>query len=439
MSNEQTLVPAQAMAAPPAPAQAAAPSNFTLGDLETPGLRAKITDWILDEPQWLLALFRRFWPIAKFPGKQALATRYDDVQEVLRRDREFAVPWGDRVRLINGGPNFLLGMSAGDDYRRILGHIMAVFRREDIDRVVTPCSADVATKIVEASGGRFDAIEGLIARVPVRVCEEYYGVRIVTRDAERDRTDFAHWCLAISAFTFGNPDDKAGYRRAAEAAGERVRPLIDASIAAAKAAPAGDTILARLVAEQPKTGVSDIELRSYIIGMIMGFVPTNRMAAGKALEQLFRRPDFLARCQEAARAGDDDLLRRCLREAMRFKPIFIGPQRICVEDCTLAEGTPRATRIRRGTRMLPSTQSAMFDERRVKNPYDFDPGRAAADYMLFGHGLHWCVGAFIAEAQITQTLKALLVRKGLRRAPGKEGRMQWIGGFPHHLWVEFDR
>ena len=37
--------------------------------------------------------------------------------------------------------------------------------------------------------------------------------------------------------------------------------------------------------------------------------------------------------------------------------------------------------------------------------------------MLFGHGLHWCLGAFIAEAHITQTLKQLLLRKNnLRRA-----------------------
>jgi cytochrome P450 len=439
MASEETLVPAAAMAAPPAPAPAAPSSAFTLSDLESHGLREKIVDWILDEPQWLLALFRRFWPIPKFPGKQAMATRYDDVQEVMRRDREFEVPWGDRVQLINGGPNFLLGMPAGEDYRQILKHIMAAFRREDVEKIVTPLATRFASEIVEGSGGHFDAIEDLIARVPVRVVEEYYGVKIVANDPARDRAEFAHWCLAASAFTFGNPDDKAGYRRAAVAAGERLRPLIDASIAAAKATPGGDTILARLVAEQPKSGLSDLVLRSYIIGMIMGFVPTDRMAAGKALEQLLRRPDFLARAQAAARAGDDDLLRRCIREAMRFKPIFIGPQRKCVADCTLAEGTPRATRIRRGTKMLPSTQSAMFDERRVKDPYDFNPDRAAADYMLFGHALHWCVGAFIAEAQITQTLKPLLARPGLRRARGSAGKLTLIGGFPHHLWVEFDR
>jgi hypothetical protein len=58
--------------------------------------------------------------------------------------------------------------------------------------------------------------------------------------------------------------------------------------------------------------------------------------------------------------------------------------------------------------------------------------------MLFGNGLHWCVGAFIAEAQITQTFKALLVKKGLRRAEGKAGQLQLLGPFPEHLTVEFE-
>ena len=59
--------------------------------------------------------------------------------------------------------------------------------------------------------------------------------------------------------------------------------------------------------------------------------------------------------------------------------------------------------------------------------------------MLFGHGLHWCVGAYIAAAQITQTFKVLLKRRGLRRAKGKAGTLQCYGLIPAHLLVEFDR
>ena len=162
------------------------------------------------------------------------------------------------------------------------------------------------------------------------------------------------------------------------------------------------------------------------------------MAAGHILEMLFRRPDFFEQSRAAAIAGDDDLLKRCLFEAMRFMPLNPGPFRKCVQDYTVAEGTSRAKTIRAGTKMLASTQSAMFDERQVKDPYKYDPDRPPTDYMLFGYGLHWCVGIFIAETQITQTLKALLVKKGLRRAQGKAGQLRLLGPFPEHLTVEFE-
>ena len=185
-------------------------------------------------------------------------------------------------------------------------------------------------------------------------------------------------------------------------------------------------------------GLTDEIIRCYLIGMISGFVPTNTMAAGHILEMLLRRPDFMTAAQAAARSGDDDLLERCLFEAMRFMPLNPGPFRACARDYVLAKGTSRATLVKAGSKLLASTQSAMFDNQFVERPNDFNPGRSPADYILFGWGLHWCVGAFIARAQITQTLKALLLKQNLRRARGADGQLQLLGPFPEHLVVEFD-
>ena len=56
--------------------------------------------------------------------------------------------------------------------------------------------------------------------------------------------------------------------------------------------------------------------------------------------------------------------------------------------------------------------------------------------MVFSYGLHWCIGAFLARAQITQTLKPLL-KRGIRRAHGRDGQLRTIGLMPAHLTVEF--
>ncbi len=121
-------------------------------------------------------------------------------------------------------------------------------------------------------------------------------------------------------------------------------------------------------------------------------------------------------------------------------PLNPGPWRRCARDYTIARGTWRATkRIRKGRYVLASTQSAMFDPRQVaRSRTGSIPGRAASDSHAVRLRLHWCAGIHIARAQITQTLKPLLLRDNLRRAPARRGPLQLLGLFPEHLDVEFD-
>jgi cytochrome P450 len=418
--------------------------GFDPQDLQPTGW-SKWLQWIYDEPHWLFWFLREFWPIPKLWG-WAFVTRYDDVAEVLEHDLVFQVPFGNKIRKLNDypedGPNFLLGMQRGKDYWLCQHQVMQAFHRDDVTKVVTPLAAEFSSKIIAGAENTaeqtksIDAIEGLITRVPILICKRYYGIAI----PEQEEVDFGRWLIAMSLYTFGNPFDNPRYERAAVAAGIRIRALIDHAVVRAKEhPPAPDTVLARLLAmRKEESNLTDIVIRSYLIGMITGFVPTNTMAAGHMLEMLLRRPKFMVAAKEAALASDDERLTRCLFEAMRFMPLNPGPFRICATDYTVGAGTARQTTIKQGTKLLAGTESAMFDNRHVVRPRTFNPDRPPTDYMLFGHGLHWCVGAYIAQAQITQTLKALLVQKRLRRAKGRNGKLKTLGPFPWHLKVEFD-
>jgi cytochrome P450 len=251
--------------------------------------------------------------------------------------------------------------------------------------------------------------------------------------------------MAMSSSLFGPPSDDVdkAERTMGRAGGERVSAVVDRAIVDAKAAGApGDTVLARLIrlqaeqrALQHERALTDVDIRSYLIGMITGFVPTNTIAAGNLLVMLLRRPDFMARAQAAVDAGDDDLLKRCLFEAMRFQPLNPGPFRVCTQDYRIAAGTPNEQLIKAGRKVLAGTQYAMFDETRVERPHEFDPDRPSFPYMMFGYGLHWCIGACLAEAQITQTFKALLER-GPLEADVRKAR--YFGLFPGHLTVKYE-
>ena len=380
------------------------------------------------------ALLRRFAPVLAF-GNWAAVTRYEDVEDMLRRDSVFAVPFGPKIEILNDGPNFILGMANGPDYRALRAQTAAAFPASDNSEVIAPLAYRAAADLVAASRGRLDAIEDLITRVPTRVCEQYYGVAVA------DEVRFSQLAIAMSTFMFGDPTDNPVIRDQAIKAGNEFRPVIQAAIDSARSTPGpANTVTRRLLAERTADGqpLPDPIIASVLIGMITGFVPTNTMAAGHMLEMLLRRPDFMGEAAAAAREGDDDWLWKCLWEAFRFLPLNPGPFRVCGEDAIVAAGTPRARMLRKGTKLLAGTHSAMFDPRRIVRPNDFDPSRKADNYMMFGVGLHWCIGAPLAEAQITQTLKPLLAKRNLRRAHGAAGRLSKIGPFPAHLVVEFD-
>ena len=403
---------------------------------------------------WFFRLLRSIKPIARFPKALKVVTRFDDVQELLSHDQIFQVE-GERISQANGGPNFLLGMqddarcpfhqmrSAGPasahggraraelSYRDYQNLVMHQFRLEHLpgigDFVERTARSALKPRTVTPGTIEIDAIERLITEIPIAICEKYYGLTV------RDRRDFANCAFAVSRWLF-DPVADSRFSSLGLEASQRLNQLITAAIDGSTGN--GTTIIDHCLSEN----VDPVIVRVMIFGMVVALVPTSTMAGGHILEMLLRHPAFLQKAREAADpgTGDDEQLRRCLFEAMRFKPLLREPLRVCKEPYTLAEGTGHDFRFEPGDRIIAFTASAMMDQRRITDPQVFDPLRPPHDYMLFGHGLHRCIGAPLAEAHITRSLKPLLQQANLRCAPGKSGKLHTIGPFPEHLFVRFE-
>jgi cytochrome P450 len=445
----------------------AKPLPFDVERLRLRGPRRLLALLFANPPPWAYALLRRWLPVLRLFGwryprrkaldwlplpawrRWALVTRREEVLEVLANDALFNVWWGDDLRLLNDGDPkgtpFILGLdgipSERDEYARQLRHVMWAFSRTDVERLVAPQSARAAQSALEAvrPGVPFDAIGQLMLPVFFDTCERYFGVRV---EANR-RTDFFYWSVAASGLLFGPPFERDRLIETAQDGACRMAEVIDIAIESAIADAAGsaktETVLARLARRHRAHDLGRLEMRAMLMGMIVGSVPTNTVAAGHILDTLLSSPDRLDVCREAASRGDDAWLSRCLFEAMRFWPLNPGPWRRCAEDAVIARGTPHETRLRKGTIVLASTQSAMLDPSGVREPLRYDPSRDPADALMFGSGRHWCVGRYIADAQIVQAFKPLLLARRLQRAPGRGGRMSMIGLFPEHLEVVIDR
>ena len=404
-----------------------------------PRVGAFLARILMSPPQRILALFRLLWPIPRLFG-WALVLRYDDVAEVLRRYDVFRVPFGSEIARLNDGEEpgtpFLLGVDDREAHGQQAKHIMETFKFEDVETVVN-VSCDSARHRLKAARGPFDAIPNLITAVPIDVCRKYFGVRV----NKEEQQVFAYATIELSGHLFGLPPIEPSAAGTEDDAGAYVRAIVDRSIEENIAnVSTDDTVLARLVARSGSTvGAQEKrEIRAVLIGMITGFVPTNTMAGGHILEMLLSKPEIMKHAQRAAEAGDDDRLMRCLFEALRFMPINLGPFRICARDYRVAADTEGAATLRQGTKVLAMTSSAMFDSQQVMHPFRFDPARPASNYMHFGFGMHWCIGAMIARAQITQTFKALLAQSAVVRAPALRGRLALWGLFPDHLYIDYE-
>jgi cytochrome P450 len=310
-----------------------------------------------------------------------------------------------------------------------------VIRTTDIPTRLAPAVESTADKIVTNAGGRLEVVDALVRQVTFDVLGEYFGI------PNPPNGDLRVWATHLFEFQFVDMGNDPALRAEVDEIAPALRQHIQTQIEQRRASRlAKDDVLGRCLDMQAKRepGFSDDQIRTALMGFVVGGPPQPPMVVPQALEQLLRRPQALAGAQEAARSGNDRLLAGYVFEAMRFDPLAPALPRIALKDCTIAEGTGRARRVPQGASVLAAISSAMMDERRVPEPRSFNPRRLPHEYIHFGYGLHTCFGIHMNKALLPLMLKPLLKRPGLRRAPGGPGRLRKRGAFADQLHVAYD-
>lgn len=398
----------------------------------------------------VLGLVRRLGRIPNV-GRYYLVTRYDDVREVFHADPAFGVPYQANLQVITGEEPFFLGMGDTEEYRAQLAGMNAVVLPGDMAGLGDAAEAEAEAIVAAAAGpdgGHVDVVD-LSRRAAFSVIARYFGVP----EPERGRLDV--WSTRLFEFQFVSTGDPA-LRREVEIIAPAFRAHIDREIARRKAsrgaerapdapwtpaaAPGENDVLARCLARQAAgaSGYEDRAIRTALLCMVVGGPPQQPMVVPQAMEQILRRSEALAAARVAAAQGDDDRLRRIVREAMRFDPLAPGLPRVALAERTVAAGTRRRKTIPAGATVIAGFSAAMFDPARIPAPRRFDAGRRDHDYIHFGHGLHECFGREINGAMLHRMLKPLFRRPGLARAPGAAGRLRKNGAFSERLVVTFD-
>jgi cytochrome P450 len=201
-----------------------------------------------------------------------------------------------------------------------------------------------------------------------------------------------------------------------------VDALIAAEMAARRRAPdlaeRNDVLSMLLTAtDEEGRGLSDGDISDQLLTLVTAGYETTATGLAWAVERLSRSPEVLAAARAAAARGDDGYLAACAREALRVRPPLYH----------IARRLGRAHTI--GGYELPQGIAVMIPilllhqrEDLYGDPLEFRPERFLVgrvdplDWLPFGGGARRCIGAHLAELEMTIALRHLLTGYTIRPA-----------------------
>ncbi len=181
-----------------------------------------------------------------------------------------------------------------------------------------------------------------------------------------------------------------------------------------RALPPSDDLLSRMVHSEAMGNLTPIERIANIALLIVGGNDTTRNSMSGFIEACHLYPDQLARLR-----ADPKLIPNAAQEIIRWQSPVTHMRRTATRDTELA-----GQAIAAGEKIILWYISGNRDEAVFPAAETFDVGRAnARRHVGFGHGIHRCVGARLAEIQLA-TLIGEIVERGWRIEPqGKPTRL----------------
>jgi cytochrome P450 len=171
----------------------------------------------------------------------------------------------------------------------------------------------------------------------------------------------------------------------------------DALLAARRTSPGEDLISALIEAEDAGDRLSDDELRNLVLNILVGGVDTSQSQLSHAIRLLAEHPDQWERLKDDPRG----LALDTVDEALRYEPITPFTARI-----TTAEVEHRGVTFPPGSIVLVSAWHANRDGV-PRDEFDIAAQRPRARSLTFGAGIHYCVGANLARAEMEEAVAFL--------------------------------
>ncbi len=243
-----------------------------------------------------------------------------------------------------------------------------------------------------ASAGRCEAVTALARPLPSMAIAELLGV-------PGDDALLARWSGSLQAVFDMDMDAR---RAEIEAAYEEVREYVLDLVAMRRQQPGEDLLSALVHHEQDGDRLSDDEIVTLSASVISGGTDTTESQLAHGLRLFSEHPD------QWKKLGDDPALaEQATQEVLRFEPIVPFTARLVREELGVS-GIVFPV----GTVLFVCAATANRDPMTYADPgrFDITADRAGAQVLSFGFGTHFCAGAHLARAEITEALAFLAPR-----------------------------
>lgn len=348
--------------------------------------------------------------LARTPLGYSISRREDCVS--LLRDKRFHNALS-LLRQINGlEPNeaederrkSILAME-GADHARLRRLVAPAFTPQAADRL-RPFMRQVVGDLVDAfaESGRCEVVADLCEPYPIPIICELLGA------PKEDWRQFSAWATDIFRIFNQNLAEDLPLIEAADAALEAY--LVEL-ITERRRSPKDDLLSALIAIEEAGDRLSNDELVSMAVAVLMAGTDTTRNQLACCLALFAEHPD-----QWALLAAQPELVPRAVEESMRYLGAVRGTVRWAPEDIVFND-----VLFPQGTLVFVSLASANRDTLSYLEPETFDITRErGTQQMTFGSGIHHCMGAALARAELQESLTLLA-----RRMPdlAVDGPVEW--------------
>lgn len=327
-------------------------------------------------------------------------SRYDDVMEVYRDNKRFTSERGNVLTtLMEGGDSAkgqMLAVTDGQRHRELRNLMTKAFAPRMLDPVIVGVRERADRLVREAvERGECDFARDVAEHIPMATIADLLGVPAMDRDYLLTLTK-----EALSSEEAGGSEESQGAVSKALIARSDLL-FYFAELAEERRAKPVDDVVSLLVNStidgKPLTE-QEIILNCYSI--IIGGDETSRLSMICGMRSLMEHPEQWRRLIEGEVSVDS-----AVEEVLRWVSPAMHFGRRARVDVELGGRTIHA-----GDVVTLWNSSANYDEKFFADPDVFDLGRTPNKHLSFGHGPHFCPGAFLGRAEIAAMLEALRSR-----------------------------